>query len=304
MYNFCSITSVNYIYQTLALTTCLKNEKFNILCLDKDSYDFFLSKNLKKVRVFSLDDLNYQKNLDDIRINRSYLEFIFTLKPIFLYFIFKKLIQNSKIIYLDSDIFFFGDVKYLKRNLKNYSIFLSEHNFSFRNIDKKKYGLYNAGFIAFNKDSFGTKALKWWKKSCVKKCSFKITRYHFVDQKYLDQFSKKFKKVFIMNKNIFNIAPWNIDNLIITNNSYKNIRINFFHFQGLKFITNNIFQLGLSDYYVSEKGKNYLDKFYSFYCLRIQNIIKNNKIPKSINFYIKFKVFIKAFFRNDLFFIE
>ena len=114
MYNFCSITSVNYIYQTLALTTCLKNEKFNILCLDKDSYDFFLSKNLKKVKVFSLDDLNYQKNLDDIRINRSYLEFIFTLKPIFLYFIFKKLIQNSKIIYLDSDIFFLKMLNILK----------------------------------------------------------------------------------------------------------------------------------------------------------------------------------------------
>ena len=78
MYNFCSITSVNYVYQTLALTTCLKKEKFNILCLDKDSLNFFLSKNLKKVKVFSLDDLTYQKNLNDIRINRSYLEFIFT----------------------------------------------------------------------------------------------------------------------------------------------------------------------------------------------------------------------------------
>lgn len=304
MYNFCSITSANYIYQTLALTNCLKNEKFNILCLDKVSLDFFLSKNLKRVEVFSLYDLNYEKKLDHIRVNRSYLEFIFTVKPIFIYFIFNKLIQNSKIIYLDSDIFFFGDVKYLKKNLKNYSIFLTEHNFSLKNIDKKKYGLYNAGFIAFNKDSFGTKALKWWKKSCLKKCSFKRTKNHFVDQKYLDQFSKKFKKVFIVNKNIFNIAPWNIDNLINSNNSYKNIRINFFHFQGLKLITNNIFQLGLSDYHVSEKGKNYLDKFYSLYCQKMQNIIKKNQIPNTINFYTRFKVLIKALFRNDLFFIK
>jgi lipopolysaccharide biosynthesis glycosyltransferase len=304
MYNFCSITSVNYVYQTLALTTCLKKEKFNILCLDKDSLDFFLSKNLKKVKVFSLDDLTYQKNLNDIRINRSYLEFIFTLKPIFLYFIFKNLTQNSKIIYLDSDIFFFQDIKYLKNNLKNYSIFLTEHNFSLNNIDKKKYGLYNAGFIAFNKDLCATEALKWWKKSCIKKCSFKMTRNHFADQKYLDQFSKKFKKVLVINKNIFNIAPWNVDNLINSNNDYKNIRINFFHFQGLKSITNNIFQLGLSDYHVSKKGKSYLDKFYYFYCLRMQNIIKKNKIPRNINFFIRFKFFIKAFFRNDLFFIK
>jgi hypothetical protein len=93
-------------------------------------------------------------------------------------------------------------------------------------------------------------------------------------------------------------------NSSITNNSYKNIRINFFHFQGLKFISNNIFQLGISDYNISEKGKNYLDKFYSFYCLKIQNILNNNQVPKSINFYVRFKVFIKAFFRNDLFFIK
>lgn len=67
MYNFCSITSINHVYQTIALINCLKNEKINILCLDKSSLDFFLRKKFKKVNLFSIDDLNYQDNINHIK---------------------------------------------------------------------------------------------------------------------------------------------------------------------------------------------------------------------------------------------
>jgi lipopolysaccharide biosynthesis glycosyltransferase len=304
MYDFCTITSINYIYQTVALINSLKNEKLNILCLDKYSINFFLKKNIKNVKIFSLDDLNSENNLDIIRKERSYLEFVFTIKPIFLYFIFKNINKKSKIIYLDSDIFFLKNIKYLKKDLRNYSIFLTEHNFSKCNKDKEKYGIYNAGFVAFNKDSNSYKALKWWKKSCIEKCALKVTNNHFVDQKYLDQFFKRFNRVSVINNRIFNVAPWNIDSLVDLSYDFKNLNIIFFHFQGLKLITNNIFKLGLSDYHIDSKTKVYLNKLYLDYCIRIKKIIKKNNISININVYQKFKLLIKGFLKNDLFFLK
>ena len=116
MYNFCSITSVNYIHYTISLIGNLRNEKINILCLDSFSYNFFLKKKYKNLKIFFLEDLESEISINSIRSNRSNLEFIFTLKPIFLYFIFKKIRSNSKLIYLDADIYFLKSVNYLKKN--------------------------------------------------------------------------------------------------------------------------------------------------------------------------------------------
>ena len=79
------------------------------------------------------------------------------------------------------------------------SIFLTEHNFSEKNKDKEIFGKYNAGFLAFKKDINGLEALKWWRKKCIYRCQFKATKHYFADQKYLNIFPKKFKKVLVLN---------------------------------------------------------------------------------------------------------
>jgi len=298
MYNFCSITSANYIHYTISLITNLRNEKINILCLDRFSYNFFVKKKYKNLKIFCLKDLEFEVSINTIRSNRTGLEFIFTLKPIFLYFIFKKIKNNSKLVYLDADIYFFKSVNYLKKALRLNSIFLTEHNFSEKNKDKEIFGKYNAGFLAFKKDINGLEALKWWRKKCIYRCQFKATKHYFADQKYLNIFPKKFKKVLVLNKNIFNIAPWNLENLKNNNLNLIQFKIVFFHFQGLRFITNNIIQLGLSDYYL--RDKKFINKIYYFYCLRLKKIIIKNHLIININFYQKIKLTIRGLLKNDL----
>jgi lipopolysaccharide biosynthesis glycosyltransferase len=298
MYNFCSITSVNYIHYTISLIRNLSNEKINILCLDRFSYNFFLKKNNKNLRIFCLKDLESEVNINTIKSNRTGLEFIFTIKPIFLYFIFKKIRSNSKLIYLDADIYFFKSVNYLKKALGLNSIFLTEHNFSEKNKDKEIFGKYNAGFLAFKKDLNGLEALKWWRKKCIYRCQFKATKHYFADQKYLNIFPKKFKKVEVLNKNIFNIAPWNLENLKKNNQNLIQLKIIFFHFQGLRFITNNIIQLGFSDYYL--KDKRFITKIYNFYCLRLKKIIIKNNLTINISFFQRIRLIIRGLLKKDL----
>lgn len=302
MYNFCSFTSVNYIHHTISLIANLRSEKINILCLDNLSYNFFLKYKNKNLKVFTLEDLEFEVNIHTIRSSRNNLEFIFTLKPIFIYFIFKKVGSNSKLIYLDADIYFFKSVNYLKKNLRLSSIFITEHNFSKENKDKEIFGKYNAGFIAFKKDLNSLKALKWWRKKCIYRCQLKVTKHCFADQKYLNIFPKKFKKVLVLDKNIFNIAPWNFNNL---KNNYLNLldsKIVFFHFQGLRFITNKIIHLGLSDYYLEDK--KFIKKIYYFYCLRLQKVIIKNNLIMNINFYEKIRLIIKGFLKKDILLLE
>lgn len=295
MFNFCSITSVNYIHYTISLIRNLSGEKINILCLDNFSYNFFSKKKYKNLKIFFLEDLKSEVNINSIRSSRSDLEFIFTLKPIFLHFIFMKIKSNSILIYLDADIYFLKSVNYLKKKLKLNSIFLTEHNFSKNNEAKKIFGKYNAGFVAFKKDLNGYKALKWWKKKCIYRCQFKATSHYFADQKYLNIFPKKFKKVLVLNKDIFNIAPWNFDNL--KKNHLNLLKIVFFHFQGLRFITNDIIRLGLSDYHLEDK--KFIKKIYYLYCLRLQKIIIKNNLTININFYHKIILFIRGFLKKD-----
>jgi GTP:adenosylcobinamide-phosphate guanylyltransferase len=123
-----------------------------------------------------------------------------------------------------------------------------------------------------------------------------VTDHYFADQKYLNIFPEKFKKVLVLNKDIFNIAPWNFDKL--KKNHLNLLKIVFFHFQGLRFITNNIIQLGLSDY--SLEDKKFIKKIYYFYCLRLKKIIVKNHLIVNINSYQKIKLIIRGLLKNDL----
>jgi len=137
---------------------------------------------------------------------------------------------------------------------------------------------------------------------CIKKCQLQPSKYNFADQKYLDQIPKKFKKVQVLEKNIFNIVPWNFDNLGKYNYKSKETKIVFFHFQGLKFISKNLFYLGLNNYSVRDIQE--IRKIYYFYCLELKNILIKNNIDISYNFFQTIKFFFKGIFQKDLIYIK
>ena len=282
MHTFCTLTSKYHISFTLALISKISHP-ICILTLDKFSYFFFKKKENKKLLVFSIDDLKY-KNIKKLSKDRNRIEYIFTLKPIFIFYLLKNHIKkNEFIIYLDSDIFFLKNSSFLTKKIKKHSIYLTKHNFS--NFSKPNiiYGKFNAGFISFKSDYFGKKYAYWWKNKCIKSCKFDVTNKNkiFTDQGYLDFFERLSKKnIKILDSSVYNLAPWNIDNYKITQKNktfYSNRKIIiFYHFQYFRIFLRVFCLPGLYIYKI-KKNKT-INNLYKLYFNNIKQHIITNKL--------------------------
>lgn len=282
MHTFCTLTSQYHISFTLALISKI-SEPTCILALDELSYSFFKKHKNKKIKIFKISDLK-KKNLDQIKLNRNELEYIFTLKPIFIFYLLSNFIKkNNYLIYLDSDIFLFRKSKFLTKEIKKYSIFLTKHDLSKHNENKYVYGNFNAGFVSFKCDEFGKKYSKWWSNQCVKSCKFDVSGKNkiFTDQGYLDFFTKNNKKkIKILDSSIYNLAPWNIDNYEINYNKdilfSNNKKVVFYHFQYFRIFLRIFCLPGLYAYSVN-KNKN-IHKFYKIYFNTVKKKIKDYEL--------------------------
>ena len=93
MHTFCTLTSKYHVSFTLSLISKI-SQPICILTLDEFSYFFFKKKENNKLKVFSIKDLKL-KNINKLKKNRNRLEYIFTLKPIFIFFFIKKFCKKK-----------------------------------------------------------------------------------------------------------------------------------------------------------------------------------------------------------------
>lgn len=160
-----------------------------------------------------------------------------SMKPVFINFLLNK---YDKIIYVDSDIYFFDNYTFLFEELDNCSVLLSPHwrcsdpyvdveNFKLNFLD----GIYNGGFVGVSKG--GRDSLNYWAKLCLFNCEKNVKEGYFDDQKYLDIFPSRFSNVGIIKHKGCNVANWNqfdckrtlVDNRVLINNEFSVIFIHF-----------------------------------------------------------------------------
>ena len=307
MHIFCTLTSQYHLTFTLTLISKISHPVY-ILALDEYSYDFFKKIKKKNTRIFHSKNLK-NKRLNDLKLNRNKIEYIFTLKPIFINFLLTNILRiNNYLIYLDSDIFLLQNSKYFVKNIKKYSIFLTKHNFSKPNQDKNIYGIFNAGFISIKCDNFGKKYSKLWSNQCIKSCKLDLNNDNkiFADQGYLNFFDKKkSNKVKILDGSIHNLAPWNIDNFKI--NFEKSIlysnnnKVIFYHFQFYRIFLKYFILPSLHTYKVT--NTKHINRLYKIYSLEIKKNFIKYKLPYPPIDMSLIKKFIKSMFKLDLKFI-
>jgi hypothetical protein len=250
--NFAICLTKFYISRCEALLSSLKNYNINIylLCFDHESYKYFYK---KKVNCITINKIkSFDKNFDATIKNRKLIDQIVTSRPIFLKFLLKKF-NLKEIFLLDSDIFFFSDPRNIKKEIGKASIAYCDHGFN-KKLKKlaDMYGKYNAGFIYIKFDKHGKKFLSEWSSLCKKWCEFTPSLNKFSDQKYLEKLKKESNNIKIIKNPCINLAPWNLqckeivkkEETILVNNKL----LIFFHFHGLRKLTNNIYVLGTSNY--------------------------------------------------------
>ena len=215
-----------------------------ILCLDIQTNIILndLFQDDSRIELFTLSDLDVT-TINSILGNRTYQEFCWSLASIFSNFVLLKF--SNSVIYLDSDIYFFRDIKPILREIKGSSIAATPHRFSNHLEHLQVVGNFNVQFVYFKNDFIGYEVSTEWAKQCIANCSIDQENGVFGDQKYLDEWPNKYSSSFKSIECIgAGLAPWNFDQYKILKMSddftVDQIPLIFFHFHGLLLTKNGV----------------------------------------------------------------
>jgi hypothetical protein len=260
-----------------------------VLCLDEDCFKFLSE--LKLGGVFPVSIENFETSspeLQNIKLSRSRIEYIFSIGPSFIWSVMKKSsIHNDLVIYLDADLYFFANPQLVSSDMKEASVGIIEHKYP-KGLESRlsKYGKFNVGWVGFRNDQQGSKVLSWWAEECIKWCFDFPENGNYADQGYLNAFPS-FEGVKVLESPGFNLAPWNTGkkttNLtnhgadIFINDEYQLV---FFHFHGVKETRNWYITSQLV--YKHFAGKKLIQKVYVPYLKELQQTEK--LVTESHNF--------------------
>lgn len=248
---FCIILTNGRLYQGLALLSSLfqvMGDDFFLFihCVDEESYRLLKKlKNLKYKNLYLIREKKLDKGIRLLKEQRKIHEYCWTLKPAICEYVLTSFPNVKRITYLDSDLYFWGDPRWIFKNQPDCSVLVSneeKYKPSMNQVALKRRikvtGLYNSGFISFKQDEIGLKAVKWWKEKCLENCKISPKEGLFGDQKYLDELPMLFPAICSITTPGVNIGPWN-------QLKYQFSKVNesifidehlliFFHFSGLR----------------------------------------------------------------------
>ncbi|MEK6832856.1 MAG: hypothetical protein AABY32_02320 [Nanoarchaeota archaeon] len=210
MKHFCTVSDVGYSIKGLVMYKSLLDkvkEDFLLeyLCLDDPTYNRVKKLNYSNLVPIHINELcNTNQRLYHLRHNGDRLGYYYMLAS----YITNYLMENRNyddIFYIDSDIFFYQDIKLFADEIKDKDICITRHLHVVPGSGAKE-GEYNVGVVYFRNTDIGRKVLYWWR-DCVLNC--KDLQYNTCyDQGYLNGFIPMAgDRVHVMENLVYG-APW------------------------------------------------------------------------------------------------
>jgi hypothetical protein len=205
---------------------------------------------LEHVTIVSLAEFENEQLLA-VKSSRTKGEYCWTCTPSTIYYCIQKF-NLDHCTYIDADLCFYQNPNILVDEMGNSSILITEHRYTRKYDQSSASGIYCVQFITFKNTNQGLKALIWWKDRCIEWCYARIEDGKFGDQKYLDDWTQRFEGVHVLEHLGGGVAPWNVQQYIITEQSgsvltrykCKEVPLIFFHFHYVKFYKGNRVDLG------------------------------------------------------------
>lgn len=241
----CTVITGDYGHYVLALHDSII--KFNAsqklaVYISRDKLPMEVHDEMKKREIEIYDRSHFENHEVEAQLFAKYSHsnhdaYRWSMKPVFMNLLLN---NNDKVIYIDSDIYFFNDYAFLFEELNNCSVLLSPHwRCSDPNVDVGNFklnfldGMYNGGFVGAAKS--GKDELTYWAKLCMFNCEKNVTDGYFVDQKYLDILPSRFPNVSIIKHKGCNVANWNqfdckrtvVNNSVLINGKFPIVFIHF-----------------------------------------------------------------------------
>lgn len=279
MFNFCTLFDSYYLTRGVALYESLLNTcpdfHLYIYAFDDLSYQILTNLNLEHATIVSLREFEDDALLK-VKPTRSVGEYCWTCTPS----VIKHAIENYQLpscTYLDADIYFFNNPASLFEELSDESILITEHRYTPEYDQSKNSGIYCVQFTMFKNDEQGVVALDWWRNACIEWCFNRVEDGKFGDQKYLDDWPYRFKGVHVLQHLGGGVAPWNVQQYNLNDPQFKVV---FYHFHGLKFIQNEMVNLGKYKY-----TPDVLSRVYAPYISHIERI--NEELSATVTAFTK-----------------
>lgn len=282
MLNFCTLYYANYSAKGVALYRSLekvcKEFSMYVIAMDDACLHLLQEMSFAHATVISIDELeNFYPALKQIKGNRNKGEYSWTCKGPALLYCHEKFGLKA-CTYLDADLYFFSDPSPLYEECPEADVMLMDHGYTpWYNLSETN-GQYCAGYKYFKYTENGLKVLNEWTEQCIEWCYGRHEPGRFGDQKYLDEFHRKYENVYDL-QHIGLCAPWNIQQYKVTkgndgsiyvskNGSVAKLIIYHFHFLGNQdFGKYNEFLLGpytLTNSVLKHIYRPYLEEMKSF----------------------------------------
>ena len=146
--------------------------------------------------------------------------------------------------YLDADLCFYAAPDVLIDEIGDDSILITEHRYTPQYNQEDTCGRYCVQFMTIRNNEDGRIALKWWRDACIDWCYARFEDGKFGDQKYLDDWTDRFRGVHVLKHLGGGVAPWNLQQYnfrkgsdgvwLVENSSCSECQVVFFHFHNVK----------------------------------------------------------------------
>ncbi|MBC7829376.1 MAG: glycosyl transferase [Chitinophagaceae bacterium] len=290
MTNFCSLFDSNYLTRGLALYESLEKScpSFHlfVIAFNDDCYHYLKNSGIRHITPISLKEFEDEELLQ-IKQTRSAAEYCWTCTPSVILFCLKKFNLPS-CTYVDADMIFYDDPRLLLDEMGTASILISEHRYSKEYDQSATHGTYCVQFMFFKNDRAGIEALQWWRERCLEWCYSYPEDGKFGDQKYLDDWTARFKGVHVLQHQGGGLAPWNVQQFMFTSDNArivvtekktgKSNPLIFFHFHGLKFYSDHTVSLSGPLYEMDEDVRKLIYFPYIKKLIGIEAQLKNNGV--------------------------
>lgn len=286
MMNFCTLFDSYYLHKGIALYLSLERVTSDfhlyVMAFDNNSYKKLKSYGFAKMTVELLDSFETPE-LKAVKPARNKAEYCWTAGPSVIFHFLTKY-GLEKITYLDSDLFFLSSPEIIEKEAGESSVVITEQNIS--EDAAKRYGRYCVQYMTFRNDDDGLGALTWWRDACIEWCFQIMEPTRYADQKYIDEFPKRWKNVYVLKNIGAGIAPWNMYRYEYTDktvsyqgNEWPQV---FFHMHGVVITVKDKVLTVQSNHYALNKEVTRL--FFEPYAA-LMMFIFNNYLGKEVKSY-------------------
>lgn len=286
--NFVTLFNSNYLSRGLVLYQSLLKHcpdfHLYVIAFDDITYNYFQKYPQKNLTAISLIQFEDEKLLS-IKSTRSAGEYCWTCTASTVLYCINTY-QLNHCVYLDADMCFYSNPQVLFDEWGNKSVLITEHRYTPIYDQSSLSGTYCVQFVGFKNDVDGMTALNYWRESCIDWCYARAEDGKFGDQKYLDDWTTRFKNVHVLKHLGGGLAPWNMQQYCFKQVENKlvgtEIRTTcdfeavFFHFHGLKIYTNNIALLTGGTYEMNPDALTLFFKTYLKQLISMSNQIHFN----------------------------